>query len=211
MIYEFGIWQTENVRHSKRMIKKMTSVAVAALWAVFWNVSANAADVYKVDALHSNVLAKVSYYEHARFTVRFNEFEGSITVDESDPSKGAVNFVVKAGSVDSGNPGRDEHLRGPDFFNAAEFPEFRFESTSVTPTSSPDEYIVNGNLTVLGKTRPAQARFFFLGKGKGRRGEERAGGEAVLTFKRSDFGMSHDIPALGDEVTVTVSVTGVKQ
>ncbi len=172
---------------------------------------ARAADTYEIDTLHSNVLAKVSYFDHARFTVRFNEFSGTVTVDETDPSKSSVRLVVKAQSVDSANADRDEHLRGPDFFNAAEFPEMIYESVSVTPTSTAKEYLINGNLTLLGKTLPAQAMFYYLGKGKGRRGEERAGGEAVLTFKRSDFGMNYNIPALGDEVTVTISVTGIKK
>lgn len=189
-------------------MKKLITTTLAVSLTCF---ALRAADTYEIDTLHSNVLAKVSYFDHARFTIRFNDFSGTVTVDESDPSKGSVRFVVKAESVDSGNASRDEHLRGPDFFNAAEFPEVIFESVSVTPTSTKDEYVINGNLTLLGKTLPAQAKFYFLGKGKGRQGEDRAGGEAVLTFRRSDFGMTYNIPALGDEVTVTISVSGIKK
>jgi len=210
-VEESGIVASSAVLFILSCMKKMSWMLVVGCFLVAGKVSAVAADVYKVDPLHSNVFAKVSYYGHTHFCVRFNDFAGTITVDEGDPTKSAVQFVVKSGSIDSGNADRDAHLRGPDFFNAKEFPEFRFESTSVTPTEEPNVYLIDGNLTVLGVTRPAQAKFTFMGKAQGRRGEPRAGGEAVLTFKRSDFGMDHDIPALGDLVTVMIYVSGIRQ
>lgn len=166
--------------------------------------------VYEIDPVHSVVLLKVRHLGLADTYGRFNQMAGEVRYNEAEPEKSKINFTVQAASIDTANADRDKHLRGPDFFNAAEFPELIFKSTKVVKKDD-DEYEVTGDFTVRGETRPATFEFEFGGTGKGMQGEERFGGGTKFKVKRSDFGIDYLPQALGDEVEVIVSVEGVKK
>jgi polyisoprenoid-binding protein YceI len=184
------------------------SVAAAGL-AVFASASAEEV-VYEIDPVHSVVLLKVKHLGLADAYGRFNEMSGTVRHNAADPAKSSIEFTVPAASIDTANEDRDKHLRGPDFFNAAEFPALTFKSTKVEKKSD-DEYEVTGDFTVRGVTKPVTFVFGVGGTGPGLQGEERFGGAAEFTVKRSDFGIDYLPQALGDEVGVTVSVEGIKQ
>jgi polyisoprenoid-binding protein YceI len=174
-------------------------------------VSARAEEaVYEIDPVHSVVLLKVKHLGLADAYGRFNEMSGTLRHNPEDPSKSSIEFEVPAASIDTANEDRDKHLRGPDFFNATEFPQITFKSTKVTKKSD-EEYEVTGDFTVRGVTKPVTFEFEVGGTGKGLQGEERFGGGAEFTVKRSDFGIDYLPEALGDDVEVTVSVEGIKQ
>ncbi len=168
--------------------------------------------VYQIDPVHTYVLARVKHLNVANSWGRFNDVSGEVRHNPADPSKSSVNFEIKAGSIDTANAKRDEHLRGPDFFNAKEFPLITFKSTKVRKDDDDDnEYIIEGDLTVRGVTKPVRTEFELVGTGKGLQGEERFGGELDFTVRRSDFGIDYLPDALGDEVKILVSVEGIKQ
>jgi polyisoprenoid-binding protein YceI len=100
-------------------------------------------------------------------------------------------------------------LKGPDFFNAKEFPTIAFKSKSVKKTAA--GYDVTGDLTLHGVTRPVTFKLAVTGSGKGMKGESLAGVEGSTVLKRSDFGMSYGAGAIGDEVTVTASLEGSRK
>ncbi len=100
---------------------------------------------------------------------------------------------------------RDEHLRGPDFFNARQFPKITFKSDSVRPTG-PDTYEVAGTLTLHGVSRPLTVTLKKIGAGKGPAGDQRVGVETGFTIKRSDFGMKNMLEGVGDDVLLIVSL-----
>lgn len=166
--------------------------------------------LYEIDPVHSTVLLKVRHLGLADVFGRFNEMSGQVRHNPEDPSQTSIAFEVKAASIDTGNADRDKHLRGPDFFNAAEFPVLSFKSTKVVKKDD-DEFEVTGDFTVRGVTKPATFEFDFGGTGKGMKGEERFGGGAKFKVKRSDFGIDYLPQALGDEVGVIVSVEGVRK
>lgn len=166
--------------------------------------------VYEIDPVHSVVLLKVKHLGLADAYGRFNEMSGTVRHNAEDPAQSSIEFTVQAASIDTANEDRDKHLRGPDFFNAGEFPTLTFKSTKIEKKGDSD-YGVTGDFTVRGVTRPVTFDFEVGGTGKGMQGEERFGGEAEFTVKRSDFGIDYLPDALGDEVEVTVSVEGVKQ
>ena len=84
-----------------------------------------------------------------------------------------------------------------------------FKSKSVE--GSGDAYKATGDLTLHGVTKPLTLEIKRAADGKGMEGEVRGGGEARFTIKRSDFGMNFMQGGLGDEVTVILSLEGVKQ
>lgn len=99
----------------------------------------------------------------------------------------------------------DEELRGAEWFDAARFPDVRFQSASVTPTG-PDTARIAGNLTLHGVTRPVVLTARFVGAGRNPvDGSYDAGFSATATIKRSEFGVTKYIPLVGDEVALTIS------
>jgi polyisoprenoid-binding protein YceI len=191
-------------------MKKFSSFPMVAA-AVLAVSSARAEEVvYAIDPVHSVVLLKVDHLGLADAYGRFNEMFGEVRYNEADPEKSSMNFEVKADSIDTANEDRDKHLRGPDFFNAAEFPALTFKSTKVEKKGE-KEFAVTGDFTVRGTTKPVTFDFELGGTGKGMQGEDRFGGGADFTVKRSDFGIDYLPQALGDDVEVIVSLEGIKQ
>jgi polyisoprenoid-binding protein YceI len=171
--------------------------------------AALAGDTYKVDPVHSTVLFKVKHFGVGYVYGRFNKFAGTVSFDDANPADSSIAVTVNTSSVDSGNQGRDQHLRGPDFFNVKEFPEVTFKSTAVKKIDD-HNYEVTGDLTLLGVTKPITAKVERIGTATDPRGGQRSGIEAVFTIKRLDYGMKFMPDALGDEVTVTAALEGVK-
>src|SRR4051794_33088494 len=92
--------------------------------------SAPAADTYAVDGIHSGVTFKIAHLGLSPVYGRFNEFSGTFVLD-ADAANCSFTLAIKSETVDTNNTKRDEHLRGPDFFNTKQFPAITFKSTTV--------------------------------------------------------------------------------
>lgn len=191
------------------MFAHRASMILVAVLALF-SLPATAADTYEVDPVHSSFLFRVKHLNVSYTYGRFNESSGAFVLDTNDPANNSVSIEIKTDSVDTGNAARDKHLRGPDFFNAAEFPTMTFRSTSFKKKGD-TRYDVTGDLTIHGVTREVTFEAELTGVGKGMKGEQRAGWEATIVIKRSDFGMTFMPDAIGDDVTLRISVEGVKK
>lgn len=172
--------------------------------------SAFAGDTYQLDPVHSSFLFRVKHLGVSYSYGRFNESSGAFTIDSADPTKNSIEIQVKTESVDTANAARDKHLKGPDFFNATEFPTMTFKSTSFKKKDN-GKYEVTGDLTIHGVKKQVTAEAELVGTGKGMKGEQRAGWETTLVINRADFGMNYMPDAIGTEVTLYISVEGVKQ
>lgn len=166
-------------------------------------------ETYKVDPVHSMLLAKVKHLGIGNIYGRFNDISGTINFDPAAPEKSTIEFQVKSESVDTGNDKRDQHMRSPDFLDAKQFPAITFKSTSIKKKDD-DEFEVTGDLTIKGVTKSVTAELDYFGKGKGMQGEERIGGEVEFSLKRSDFGVTFMVGPVSDEVELTLAVEGVK-
>lgn len=171
---------------------------------------------YAVDLVHSSLLFKVRHAGVANFYGRFNEFEGAFTLNAENPVASRFEFTVKLESVDTRSSGRDDHLRSPDFFNVKQFPTASFKSTDVRKTGD-TTYEVTGELNLHGVTKPITAALEHTGTGSFQ-GKDRMGVEAIIQIKRSDFGITSFLApdggedgGIGNTVTLTVSIEGVKQ
>ncbi|HEV3243737.1 MAG TPA: YceI family protein [Chthoniobacterales bacterium] len=172
-------------------------------------VSANAADTFKLDSVHSFVLFSVQHLGIANTYGRFNDISGVVVFDKDNPSNSSVELSVKVESLDTNNSIRDRSLKSPDFFDAKQFPTMTFKSTKVE--GGGDTLKVSGDLTIHGVTKPMTVDFKKGSEGKGVFGEMRGGGETRFTIKRSDFGMNFQQGAVGDEVNITLSLEGIKK
>jgi polyisoprenoid-binding protein YceI len=140
---------------------------------------------------------------------RFDKTSGTVTVDRAAKT-GSVEISIESASVSTGFAKRDEHLRSPDFFNAAEFPAITYKSTAMhfkgdTPVS------VDGNLTILGVTKPATLTIdaFNCGTNPMSKKDE-CGAGASAQIKRSDFGVKYALPAVGDDVKLVFEIEAIK-
>lgn len=176
------------------------------------SLTLSAADTYEVDAAHSSVVFKVKHSGVSHFFGLVSVKSGTVVFDEADPTKSSVELVIDPSTISTGNEKRDSHLKSPDFFNVKEFPEVAFKSTSLEKGEG-DTYTLKGDLSLLGKTKPVSAVLTEVGEGKGMKGETRRGADAVIKFKRTDFGMDWGVDngAVSDEVEVTVGLAAVKK
>ena len=163
-----------------------------------------AAETFNIDPAHSSFIFRIKHINTSFLYGRIDTSSGSITLDEADPTKSSVSLELKADSVDTVNEKRDQHLKGPDFFNAKQFPTITFKSKAVKKAGA--DYEITGDFTLLGVTKEITAKLTQTGGGKSPFGDFRVGFEGTFAFKRSDFGMKAMLDGIGDDVQVTVSV-----
>ncbi|MEZ6242125.1 MAG: YceI family protein [Phycisphaerales bacterium] len=162
---------------------------------------------YGVDSVHSSVIFKIKHGV-SNFYGRFTDLKGEWSFDPSDASTARFAFSIPTKSVETDNARRNNHLKSGDFFNAAQFPEISFQSTSVEATSG-DMYEVKGDLTMLGKTRKITAQLEWLGTAD-MQGKTVGAFEAHFTIDRTDYGMDFGVGMLGKNVDLIVAVEGGK-
>ena len=168
------------------------------------------ADSFKIDPVHSAILFKINHFGVGNVYGRFDSFSGDLTFDKNDPSKDVVNVEIKTDSVDTNAADRDKHIKSPDFFNAAQYPNASFKSKEFKKLDDKN-YEVDGDFTLRGVTKPVMLKIAILGTGPGPKGEIRIGAEGSTTLKRSDFDVKTFLPAVGDEVGLILAVEAIKQ
>jgi polyisoprenoid-binding protein YceI len=160
---------------------------------------------YSVDSTHSSMIFRVKHMDVAYFYGSFRELAGTVHLDTEDPSKSTVEVTIAAASIDTGDQGRDRHLKSGDFFNAEEFPAIEFKSKEVARKGG-DVFEVSGDLSLHGVTKALSCEVELTGQADTPRGSK-AGFETTFTIKRSDFGMDYMVgKGLDDEVRVTLSL-----
>jgi polyisoprenoid-binding protein YceI len=170
--------------------------------------------VYKVDSDHSGVSFTIRHFV-SNVPGRFKDFEGAIKYDPQNPAASTVNFTIQAASIDTDNTDRDNHLKGPDFFDVTKFPTLTFSSTAVKAVDA-DTLEVTGELTIKGVTKKVTAPVDLLGSVKTPRGEK-AGFETAFKLDRKEYGITWNRTLdtggaiLGDQVTVVISVEADRQ
>lgn len=178
---------------------------ITALSLLASTASLSAGEKYDIESVFSTVLFKVRHMQTANAWGRFDDIKGSVDYVGNDLTKSTLELTIKATSVNTNSKKRDDHLRGPDFFNAKEFEDITFKSSSIKKDG--DDYELTGELTMLGVTKTVTAKCEFYGEGKSPRGDKKIlGAEATFKIKRTDFGMNYGVPNIGDEVTLIVSV-----
>jgi polyisoprenoid-binding protein YceI len=192
-------------------MNKMLLGTLAGVATLSLSVMANAnAETYELDPAHTYPYFSVNHLGFSTMRGRFNTTSGTVTMDQAKGT-GSVTIEIDVASVDTGHAKRDEHLRGPDFFNAAEFPKMTYKSTKVT-INKDNSAVVEGNLTIMSVSKPVTLNVAKINCGVHPfNKKEVCGFDATATIKRSDFGMKYGLPAIGDEITMNIEAEGIKQ
>ena len=173
-----------------------------------------AVETYAIDPVHSSVAFSIRHIV-SKVPGRFTDFAGTITIDRDHPEKSVAEASIKIASIDTHSQKRDNHLRSPDFFDAAKYPDMKFRSTSWKKTGD-DSYEVRGDLTIKDVTKPVTLNVELLGVGPGMMpGSQVSGWEATTKINKAEFNVK-DPPmldaALGDDVDITINIeAGLKK
>jgi len=92
--------------------------------------AATGAETFTLDGAHSQVGFKVRHFV-SKVYGRFGEYEGAVNIDRARPEASSVELTIKTASINTDNQRRDDHLRSPDFFDAAKYPTITFKSSKV--------------------------------------------------------------------------------
>ena len=205
---------------TNRIFATASKAALAAAFAAFAATVALPAAAqtatWTIDPVHSDLSFRVKHLVISKVTGKFTKFEGTITADPKAPAAGTVDLKIDVASVNTSDEKRDAHLKAPDFFDAAKFPEITFKSTKIVPAGK-DAYDVTGNLTMRGVTKPVTLSVRSNGFAKDPWGNERAGFEVTGKLNRQDFGVSWSKTldgggaVVGDEVELQIAVEAIKK
>ncbi len=170
----------------------------------------NAQDVYKIDAVHSQIGFKIRHLV-AKSSGRFTKFDGAITVDAKDMSKSKVEVTIEAASINTDNEARDKHLRGADFFDVEKFPTITFKSTSVKEVEK-GKLQVTGALTMHGVTKSITFPITNAGTRAGMNPGSVVAGfiDGAVKLNRNDFGIKTYPGVLGDDVEISLDIEAGK-
>ena len=170
---------------------------------------------WAIDPTHSQVGFAVKHLVISNVRGEFSRYSGKVLLDEADLSRSSVEATIDVNSVSTKVADRDAHLKSPDFFDAAKYPQMTFRSTQVRRTG-PHTLEVTGNLTLHGVTRPVVLAVETTPAVKGMFGETRRGFAATTRINRKDFGLAWNKvveagPAVGDEVAISLDLESVKE
>lgn len=171
------------------------------------------AGTWAIDPVHSSIGFSVRHLMVSKVRGTFGTFSGTIVVaEDGTPS---VNAEIAVDSLDTGNEQRDGHVKSADFFDVEKFPNASFVSTGVRADG--DDYVVSGDFTLKGVTKPVELKLEYNGVNPGMGHGEVAGFEASVVLNRKDFGVDLDMPletggtVVGDKVTITLEIEALKQ
>lgn len=197
--------------HVKENVHAEEDPAALALGSALFTAGQAMAADYKIDkeGQHAFIEFRIKHLGYSWLYGRFNDFDGSFTFDEKNPSADKVKVTINTNSVDTNHAERDKHLRSGDFLNVSKNPTATFESTEVKANG--DSADITGNLTLNGVTKPVTIKAKLIGQGDDPWGGYRAGFEGSATLKLKDFGIKMDLGPASQEVELLLSVEGIRQ
>ena len=192
-------------------LMKRLSVAIAAF--VVLSGFNYVATTWKNDAPHSQLGFTVTHLGISEVSGTFNDFEVNVTSSKADFSDAQFILTAKIASIDTRVEMRDNHLKSPDFFDAAKYPTITFKSTSIKNVGK-NKYKLSGDVTLHGVTKPATMDLVYKGTIEHPMNKKQVAGFQVTgVIKRSDFAVGDKFPApmVSDEVTIKADGEFVKQ
>jgi polyisoprenoid-binding protein YceI len=201
---EAGFLFDNQQRRTNLKIKLTAAVLAAAV-----SIPAFALDSYTIDPQHSFPGFEVNHLGFSNMHGSFLSTSGKIMLDPAGKA-GSIDATIDLSSVTTGLAKRDDHLRSPDFFDVAKYPTMTYKSTKLKYNGS-DLAGADGELTLHGVTKPVSLTLTNFRCGANPISKKpTCGGNATASIKRSDFGITTGVPAVSDEVKITIEVEAIK-
>ncbi len=193
--------------------KAPTAPATKAPAASDLGSSLSAAEgAYTIDSGHTQIVFSVSHMGASNQYGQFTQVKGSFTINAKDVAASEIALEIPASSIFTASKKRDDHLRGPDFFDAKQFPKITFKSTELKATGA-NTYEVSGDLSMHGVTKKITISLEHGGAAADPEmmgGAFRTGFNGTTTIKRSEFGMNYMPGGLGEDITLLIALEGTR-
>lgn len=171
---------------------------------------------WQIDSAHSHIQFSVRHMMISTVRGTFDDFSGTITFDEQNPTNSSVHVEIDASSINTREKDRDTHLRSPDFLEVEQHPTITFQSTRIEKVGRNSGRIY-GNLTIRGITREVVLATEFVGKAQSPWGTTSAGFNATTEFDRKAWGLQWNQTLetggilVGDKIKVDIELQLVQQ
>ncbi len=170
---------------------------------------------WALDTTHTEVSFTARHLMVTKVRGRFPIQSGTVTIAEN-PLESSVVAVIDVAGVNSGEQGRDDHLRNSDFFEVEKYPTITFRSTKVEDAGG-GEYKLTGDLTIKDVTRPVTLDLEYLGTIASPWADQRAGFSATAEISRKEWGIEYNMAleaggvVIGDKVKLNIEAEAVLQ
>ncbi|WP_319460624.1 YceI family protein [Micromonospora sp. RTP1Z1] len=174
-----------------------------------------AAGTYLLDAAHKRVGFVARHMMVSKVRGEFADTAATITIAE-DPLQSSVTATIQAASIDTAQADRDGHLRSPEFLDAETFPTLEYRSTGVKSRSG-NEFVLSGELTIKGVTRPVDLVVEFEGVGRSPFGQDIFGFSATTEIDREEFGLTWNVALetggvlVGKKIKIEIEGEAIRQ
>ncbi len=170
------------------------------------------AATWNIDPDHSSVGFSIRHLMVSNVKGNFDRFSGTVDLDDKNITASKVSATIDASSIDTRVQKRDDHLRSPDFFDVAKYPEITFASKRWSRAAN-GKLKVSGDLTMHGVTRTVVLNVApFSKETRDPWGNTRRGTTATATINRKDFGIDWNKGLdtgglmIGDQVEITLEI-----
>lgn len=171
---------------------------------------------WTLDPTHSELGFKIRHLMITNVSGSITNFQVKAETHGEDFSTAKISLTADMASISTNNAQRDGHLRNADFFEVEKYPEMQFVSTKVEAIDG-NTFVVHGDLTLKGITRPTQLNVEYNGVTKDPWGSERAGFSITGKIKRSEWGVNFNTVletgnvALSEEVKINAEIQLIKE
>jgi len=168
-----------------------------------------------LDPAHTRLGFEARHAMVSKVRGSFGIFEGTLVLDGENPANSRANVVIDASSISTGSADRDTHLRSADFLDVEQYPTLTFTSTAVRHEG--DAFVMVGDLTIRGTTRPVEIRADLEGVVDDPWGNTKIGFEGLASLSRKDFGLTWNVALeaggvlVSDTVKIVLDVQAARQ
>ena len=169
-----------------------------------------------IDPTHSEIGFKIKHLMITNVSGKFQEFEAEVQTENEDFATAQIRASIKTASLNTNNLQRDEHLRNSDFFEVEKHPDILFTSTKIEKIDN-DNFLLHGNLTLKGITKPVDLKVEYSGATKDPWGNQKTGFIITGSINRNEFGLSFNAAletgglVLAEEVKINSEIQLIKQ
>ena len=189
---------------------QLSKLFVAAALASSFASAFAAPETYGVEPNHTYANFSYNHMGLSTQISKFSKTSGTVVYDKAAKT-GSVDITIDMKSVDTGSNLFNSHIQGADFLDTTAFPTASFKSTKVVFEGDKPASI-EGNLTIKGVTKPVTLKVtYFTNMEHPMAKKDAIGANASTLIKRSEFNAGKYAPAVGDDVTITISIEAIKQ
>jgi polyisoprenoid-binding protein YceI len=170
---------------------------------------------WKIDPAHSQVTFSIRHMMISNVHGRFENFTGTVDFNETDPTKSSVDVKIDAGSINTREPMRDNHLKSPDFLEAEKYPTLNFVSKWIEKVDDSHARI-HGDLTIRDITHDVVLDTEYSGQST-LWGKTAAGFSASTRINRKNWNLNWNKVVesggwlVGDDINVNIELELIKE